>query len=712
MERAILDQDGRDRAAPSIELRLEHGAGGVPLGVRLELADVGHEQDHFQEQVEVLALLRRHLDHNRLTAPFFGNEIRIRELALDSLGVDAGLVDLVHGHDDRHVRRARVVDGLARLRHHTVVGSHDQHHDVGHLCAAGAHQGEGFVTGRIEEDDVPVVDLDVIGPDVLGDATSLALRHARFPDRVEQGRLAVVDVTHDGDHRGARHHVIDVDVFGLDLQHLFFEAPHLDVRAELAGEHRRVLGVERRVDGHHQPLVQEFLEHVLHAHFELVRQVLHRHAFDQGDGPRDGGRRRGHLGHPRRFPAVAVAAARHGRSHRWREGSRAGAILAYAASRPGRCRRLRADGRCRQRPRSPGRRRPHRWRRGCTAALASRVEPVRQPDGYPSSAAAGRLRAAAPAAPRRPVDRLPGGGATLGRGRTGGAFIGARGGDEGALPGAVGSSILSRILGGTSRPGVGTGGGGRRGRRRSRFLNGQFGRRLHDRDRALDNLLGRHVRFGDRRCRPDRLDEARWRERRRGRLGRLRLLGRGDGLLALDGRPLGEHVAARQRDAALAREAFHELATHHLFDGARRALQFDAMIALEQRQHFLARRVEQFRDSIDTDSGQRYSLTSASDSGDLARGFPTRRGEDALGGLLADPGDLRQRFHGRFGEPLHRGIPRIEKLLHRLVAHARDRESGGFAGGRFDSLAVGWRGPVLPGPRTALRPRVAFLLRS
>ena len=42
------------------------------------------------------------------------------------------------------------------------------------------------------EDDVPVVDLDVIGPDVLGDATSLALRHARFPDRVEQGRLTVV----------------------------------------------------------------------------------------------------------------------------------------------------------------------------------------------------------------------------------------------------------------------------------------------------------------------------------------------------------------------------------------------------------------------------------------------------------------------------------------------------------------------------------------
>jgi hypothetical protein len=61
---------------------------------------------------------------------------------------------------------------------------------------------------------------------------------------------------------------------------------------------------------------------------------------------------------------------------------------------------------------------------------------------------------------------------------------------------------------------------------------------------------------------------------------------------------LREHVAAGQRDAALAGDTLDERSRHHFFDRARRALQFDAVIALQQREHFLARRVEQFRDLV------------------------------------------------------------------------------------------------------------------
>ena len=42
----------------------------------------------------------------------------------------------------------------------------------------------------------PLLGLDVIGADVLRDAARFAARDARAPDRVEQRRLAVVDVAH------------------------------------------------------------------------------------------------------------------------------------------------------------------------------------------------------------------------------------------------------------------------------------------------------------------------------------------------------------------------------------------------------------------------------------------------------------------------------------------------------------------------------------
>jgi hypothetical protein len=76
------------------------------------------------------------------------------------------------------------------------------------LAPRGAHQREGFVAGRVEEDDLARADVDVVRADVLGDAARLAGRHRRLADRVEQRGLAVVDVAHHGDHGRARDHVL------------------------------------------------------------------------------------------------------------------------------------------------------------------------------------------------------------------------------------------------------------------------------------------------------------------------------------------------------------------------------------------------------------------------------------------------------------------------------------------------------------------------
>jgi hypothetical protein len=89
-----------------------------------------------------------------------------------------------------------------------------------------------------------------------------------------------------------------------------------------------------------------------------------------------------------------------------------------------------------------------------------------------------------------------------------------------------------------------------------------------------------------------RFHQARRRQYRGHRLGRLWRLLRGRRLLALlDGR-LRENVARWQRDAPLLREPIHELARDDFFDRAGRALDFDAVIALQQRGHFLARGAE------------------------------------------------------------------------------------------------------------------------
>ena len=76
-----------------------------------------------------------------------------------------------------------MIDRLDRLRHDAVVGRDDEHDDVRHLGAAGAHRREGFVARRIDERDlVAVRRRDLIGADVLRDAAGLAGHDVRLSE--------------------------------------------------------------------------------------------------------------------------------------------------------------------------------------------------------------------------------------------------------------------------------------------------------------------------------------------------------------------------------------------------------------------------------------------------------------------------------------------------------------------------------------------------
>ena len=77
-----------------------------------------------------------------------------------------------------------MVDGLARLRHHAVVGGDHQDDDVGGLGTARTHRRERLVTRGVEEGDHAALGTHVVGTDVLGDAPRFAAGDAGTADVV------------------------------------------------------------------------------------------------------------------------------------------------------------------------------------------------------------------------------------------------------------------------------------------------------------------------------------------------------------------------------------------------------------------------------------------------------------------------------------------------------------------------------------------------
>ena len=183
-----------------------------------------------------------------------------------------------------------MADRLDRLRHDTVVGRDHEHRDVGHLRAAHPHRGERLVTRRVDERDRAVAVTHLVRTDVLGDAAGLAAHDVGVTDRVEQRRLAVVDVTHDGDDRRARleqrlvvflvvvgEHREELDLLlaaGLDDEHL---------GAERLGDQLDHLVGERHRRGDHLARFEQDADEVGGRAVQPRRELLDRDAARDDD---------------------------------------------------------------------------------------------------------------------------------------------------------------------------------------------------------------------------------------------------------------------------------------------------------------------------------------------------------------------------------------------------------------------------------------------
>src|SRR6266536_1781437 len=294
-QRALLDEHRGDWTATAVQVRLDGHALGVPVDRRPQLERrVGRQQDGLEELVDADARLGRDVDEHRVAAVLLGDQPVLGELLAHLVRVGLGLVDLVHRHHDRHLGRLGVVERLDRLRHDAVVGGDHQHDDVGHLGTTGTHGGERLVTRGVDERQRPigavVLDLHLVGTDVLGDATGLALDHVRVADRVEQLGLTVVDVTHDGHHRRADDQAVLVDV-GVEvdvelreqLTVLIFGADDLHVEAEVLTEQQQGLVGARLRRRHHLAQVEHLLDQRARVGVDAVGEVGQRSTARQPD---------------------------------------------------------------------------------------------------------------------------------------------------------------------------------------------------------------------------------------------------------------------------------------------------------------------------------------------------------------------------------------------------------------------------------------------
>ena len=284
MERTVLHKDGGNGAAAFIQLCLDDDALGAAVRIGLQLLDVRHEQDVFEQIRDAHAGQCGDGHADRVAAPFLGHQLVVGEAGHDGVGICARLIHLVDGDDDVNARRLGVVDRLDGLRHDAVVRGDHEDGDVGRLCASCAHRGERLVTRGVEEGDVSAVQVDAVCADGLRDAARLAARHIGVPDGVEQRGLAVVNVTHDADDGVARDEFVGV-VLRLVKEALLDGDDDLlrDLRTELIGDEERSVVVHGLVERSHHAHLHEALDDLGRRDLQAGGQLLHRNLIRHGD---------------------------------------------------------------------------------------------------------------------------------------------------------------------------------------------------------------------------------------------------------------------------------------------------------------------------------------------------------------------------------------------------------------------------------------------
>ncbi len=152
--------------------------------------------------------------------------------------------------------------------------------------------------------------LDLVGADVLRDPAGLGLDDRRLADRVEQRRLAVVDVAHDRDDRRPVGEVLLRVLVRLRLELLVGGVLDRHLTLQLGGDQLHLVVGQRLRRRLHRAEVHQDLDDLGRLHAERLRELL--------DGRRPTARSPGPVGWTRRRRLLADDR----RSRAWRESGR------------------------------------------------------------------------------------------------------------------------------------------------------------------------------------------------------------------------------------------------------------------------------------------------------------------------------------------------------------------------------------------------------
>ena len=93
-----------------------------------------------------------------------------------------------------------MVDGFDSLRHNTIISRHHQNSDIGDVSTPRTHFSKGGVSWRIQEGNQVVIIVHLVGTDFLGDPPGFVFRNVGVPQLIQQGRLTMVNVSHNGNY--------------------------------------------------------------------------------------------------------------------------------------------------------------------------------------------------------------------------------------------------------------------------------------------------------------------------------------------------------------------------------------------------------------------------------------------------------------------------------------------------------------------------------
>ena len=282
-QRAAVDEYGCDRAASLVELGLDHNTLGRSVGIGLDLHDFRLEQNGFQQLVDTVAGLCRDFHVEYLAAHRLDEYLVLQQFIAHLRRIGRRQIHLVDRDDDRNIGRFGMIDGFHRLRHHAVIGGDHQNRYVGRLRAACAHGGERLVARRVDEGNFLAVLLDLIGADMLGDAPGFPFDHASIANGVEQRRLAVIDMAHNGHDRRTR---LEISFVVSRSEQTLFDIRFrnaLDRVAEFAGDKFSRVGVDHVTRLHHLSLFHEVLDDVHDTFGHAAGKFLNGDSFGQGN---------------------------------------------------------------------------------------------------------------------------------------------------------------------------------------------------------------------------------------------------------------------------------------------------------------------------------------------------------------------------------------------------------------------------------------------